>query len=132
MSDLEQNKTTVLAYFLALGRNDISAMDALMTEDATWWIVPGTKFSGLHQKSEFLENISMLYATAAGDLEMEFRDITAEGDRVAIVAKGNLPMKDGRTYQSNYNFLVHMRDGKIANGKEFLDAIHVNEIFGAP
>lgn len=126
------NKKAALAYFAALARNDVEGMSELMTDDATWWIVPGTKFSGLHTKAEFLANIPMLYANAASGLEMEFREITAEDDRVAIVAKGNLPMKDGRAYQSNYNFLLHMRDGKIASGKEFLDPIHVNKIFGAP
>jgi ketosteroid isomerase-like protein len=34
--------------------------------------------------------------------------------------------------QRNYNFLFQLRDGKIASGKEFLDAIQVTEIFGAP
>jgi ketosteroid isomerase-like protein len=74
----------------------------------------------------------MLYADAASGLEIEFHEITAEGDRVAIVAKGSLPMRDGRAYRSNYNSLLHIRDGKISSGKELFDAIQVNEIFGKP
>jgi hypothetical protein len=57
---------------------------------------------------------------------MEFQEITAEDDRVVIVAKGKLPLKDGRTYRNN--FLLHMRAGKTASANAFLDAIHVNEI----
>jgi ketosteroid isomerase-like protein len=60
------------------------------------------------------------------------REITAEDDRDAIVTKGNLSLKNGRAFQSNCAFLFQLRDGKIASGKEFLDAIHVTEIFGAP
>jgi ketosteroid isomerase-like protein len=107
-------------------------MSRLMTEDALWWFAPGTKFSGLHSKAEFLATMAMLHADAAGSLEMEFYEITAEGDRVAIVAKGSLLMRDGRVYRSNYSFLLHIRSGKISSGKAFLDAIHANEIFGPP
>jgi len=82
----ETNKQTVLAFFAAMGRNDVETMGKLMTDDATWWVVPGTKFSGLWPKADYLSNIGLLYEIAAGPLEMDFREITAEDDRVAIVA----------------------------------------------
>jgi ketosteroid isomerase-like protein len=83
-------------------------------------------------KAHFLSNIGLLSEIAAGPLEMDFREITSEDDHDTIVTKGNLSRKNGRAFQSNYNFLFQLRDGKIASGKEFLDAIHVTEIFGAP
>lgn len=92
----------------------------------------GNKFSGAHGKKDFVGALSTVFENAAGDLTFEYREITGEGDRLAIVAMGDMPMKDGRRYQSNYHFLIHFRDGKIASGKEFLDTLHVNEIFGAP
>ena len=128
----ERNKQAVMTYLTALAHNDVKGMSAVMTDDATWWIAPGTKFSGLHQKADVLANISVLYQNATGGLKLDICDVTAEADRVNVVAKGDLPLKDGRAYQTNYSILFRMRDGKIASGKEFLDAIHVNEIFGAP
>jgi ketosteroid isomerase-like protein len=83
-------------------------------------------------KAHFFSNIGLLSEIAAGPLEMDFREITAEDDRDAIVTKGNLSLKNGGAFQSNCNFLFQLRDGKIASGKEFLDAIHATEIFGAP
>jgi uncharacterized protein len=128
----EYNKAVALAYFAALSCNDVKAMARLMTDDAIWWFAPGTRLSGLHSKADFLAKMAMLHADAASSLDMEFYEITAEGDRVAIVAKGSLPLKDGRVFRSNYNFLLHIRSGKISSGKAFLDAIHANEIFGPP
>jgi ketosteroid isomerase-like protein len=79
-------------------------------------------FSGLHTKTEFLGNIPTLYANATGGLKMDFREITAEDGRVAVVPQGTLPMKDGRVSETNYNFLFHMRNGKIASGTELSTA----------
>ena len=130
--DRNEHEEVAKAWFTALGRGDTATMSKLSTDDMTWWIVPGNKFSGTHTKQQFLGNLSTLFEKASGNLTLEYREITGEGDRLSIVAKGDLPMKDGRRYQSNYHFLLHFRDGKISSGKEFLDAIHVNEIFGAP
>ncbi len=128
----QQHEDVARTWFAALGRGDTETMSKISTDDLTWWIVPGNKFSGIHTKAQFLGNLAMLFENAAGPLTLEFREITGEGDRLSIVAKGDLPMKDGRRYQSNYHFLLHFRDGKLASGKEFLDTLHVNEIFGAP
>jgi ketosteroid isomerase-like protein len=119
-----------LRFFSAMSRNDTETMSDLMTDDAAWWIAPGTRFSGLLTKVEYLHKIRWLYSLADGPLEMTFQEITAEADRVALIARGFLPLKDGRAYQGYYNFLLHIRKSQIVIGKEFLDAVHVNEIFG--
>ncbi|RWR02211.1 hypothetical protein ED28_09070 [[Pantoea] beijingensis] len=128
----EINKQVAQTYFAALGRYDIDGMRACMTDDATWWIVPGTSFSGLHPKETFLSYIPKLFDGTVGRLDFEPFEITAEDNRVIIVTKGNLQFNDGRVYASNYCFVLTFRDGKIVSGKEFLDPIHVNEIFGGP
>jgi ketosteroid isomerase-like protein len=46
------------------------------------------------------------------------------------VITGRLPMEDGRDYLPNYHNLSHIKDGKIVSGRECLDAVHVNDIFG--
>lgn len=130
--DRNQHEEVAKTWFAALGRSDIETMSKVSTDDMIWWIVPGNKFSGTHTKQQFLGNLAKVFENASGDLTLEYREITGEGDRLSIVAKGDLPMKDGRRYQSNYHYLLHFRDGKIAGGKEFLDTLHVNEIFGAP
>lgn len=130
--DRKQHEDVAKAFLDALGRCDTGTMSKLSTEDMTWWIMPGNKFSGLHAKTSYLANLPKLLENASGPLMMDYHEITGESDRLAIVAKGDLLMKDGRHYRNNYHFLLRFRDGKIASGKEFTDSLHINEIFGAP
>ena len=37
-------------------------------------------------------------------------------------------MKNGKTYQNKYHFLMIVRDGKIHQVKEYLDTMHANEV----
>jgi len=129
----KQQEGFAKAFLNALGRGDTDMMSKLSTEDMTWWIMPGNRFSGLHSKTSYLANLpKLLLDNASGPLRLEYHEVTGESDRLAIVAEGDLPMKDGQHYRNNYHFLLCFRDGKIASGKEFTDSLHINEIFGAP
>ena len=130
--DRKQQKHIAKAFLDALGRCDIVTMSKLSTDDMTWWIMPGNKFSGLHAKAPYLENLPKLLENASGPLKFEYREITGEDNRLAIVARGDLPLKDGRHYRNNYHFLLRFQNEKIASGKEFTDSLHINEIFGSP
>ena len=41
----EHNIEVAKNYLKAVGNRDVEAVAELMTEDATWWIIPGSKFS---------------------------------------------------------------------------------------
>lgn len=94
--------------------------------------MPRSKFSGLHAKKSYLANLPKLLEDASGPLMMDYHEISGESERLAIVAKGDLLMKDGRHCRNNYHILLRFRNGKIAIGKEFANSLHINEIFGAP
>jgi uncharacterized protein len=129
---LEENKAVGLAFFDAVARGDTKKMDSLMTEDATWWVAPSTVYSGLHKKRDFLKLLPTLFENAAGPLTFKHGDMTAEADRVSLHSEGHLEMKGGKAYKNTYHFLLHVKDGKVAKGQEWMDTAHVNEIFGAP
>jgi uncharacterized protein len=129
---LKDNKALVIEFFEAVGRGDTKKMDSLMTSDATWWVSPSTAFSGLHQKKDFLAILPTIFNDAAGILKFTHGEMTAESDRVSLHSKGHLSLNNGKTYQNNYHFLVHVKDGKVAKGQEWMDSAHVNDIFGAP
>ena len=60
----EQHEKTAKAFLDALGRADTDTMSKLSTDDMTWWIMPGNKFSGTHAKRDYLENIPHLLDNA--------------------------------------------------------------------
>ena len=128
----ERHEQIARTWFTALGSGDVETMAGISTDDMSWWVAPGTRLSGTHPKAQFLGGLPRFFDDAAGDLTFEYDEIAGEGDLLAIVARSAMPMKDGRHYRSNHSFLLRFRDGKIAGGKEFFDAVQVNEIFGAP
>ncbi len=74
----------------------------------------------------------MLFNRTVGNFEIEIQHITAQDNRVSIIAKGNIPLKDGGNYNSDYSMFFTFRDGKISSGREYLDSVLVNKVFGAP
>ncbi len=130
--DRQQHEQVAKAFLDALGRGDTATMSRLSTDDLTWWIMPGNKFSGVHAKQAYLAALPKLFDNACGPLKLDYHETTGEADRLAVVARGDLPMKDGRHYRNIYHFLLHFRDGKISSGQEFTDSLHINEIFGPP
>jgi len=98
----------------------------ILAEDAVWW-VPGRPEMPLVQfKPAFAAFIQGL----GGEGRMEVHAITAEGDRVAVEAESFFPLKDDRTYNNTYHFLVEFRDGRVIRVKEYCDTALVKATFG--
>jgi ketosteroid isomerase-like protein len=129
---LEQNKKVAVAILEAIASGDIDAVDRLMTDDAIWWVAKSTNVSGTHKKPEFLEIVRQILDKGDGPLSFTYDDITAEDDRVCVMCSSHLKVRGGKTYANDYHFLFHIRDGRIASGREYLDTHHLNDIFGGP
>lgn len=129
---LEANKQLAQDFLNAIAVGDIDRVSGMMTDDARWWVIPSTTFSGVHEKEAFLGLFPQVLDLGDGPLTFRFDEITAEDDRVSLTAKGHLKLKNNKIYGADYHFLLFIKDGKIAAGKEYVDTSHVGEIFGAP
>ena len=56
--------------------------------------------------------------------------MTAEDDRVALEAESHGVHKSGKQYNNHYHFLFRIRDGKIAEIKEYADTAHARDVLG--
>jgi len=70
------------------------------------------------------------FMSAAPRAKLEIVATTAEKDRVAMEAKGDFLFDDGKEYKNTYHFLFIVRDGKVVEGKEYLDTALVERVFG--
>lgn len=129
---LETHKQLAQDFLNAVAAGDVDRVSEMMTDDATWWVMPSTPVSGLHQKEGFLNLFPQVLSLGDGPLTFRFDEITAEDDRVSLTVKGHLKMKNGMVYSGDYHFLVFIKDGKIAHGKEYVNTAHVAEVLGAP
>jgi ketosteroid isomerase-like protein len=65
----------------------------------------------------------------------ELRCLTAEDDRVSVVAKGYSLIEDGTPagvrYDNTYHWLMQVRDGRIVQAKKFCDPRLSDDVFRA-
>ena len=125
---LEKNKEIVRRFFELGNQGNGTAQDELYTDDAVQITVPGYLpfWSGTHDRAKITQLVT---ATSGGGqfpngFRMEIKRLTAEDDRVAVEAESNAVTADGRLYNNKYHFLITLRDGRIAELKEYFDNIH--------
>ena len=111
---------------------DASALTAMMTSEATWWVAGTMPISGTYDKAQFTKLLSGVLDTCTGPIKITPREFTAEGDRVAVEAESYTQTRNGRTYNNLYHFVFRVREGKIACVKEYLDTMHANAVLCTP
>jgi ketosteroid isomerase-like protein len=118
----EKNIQTVKDFFAAIGRGDREALLALVAEDIEW-IIPGEDWP-LAGTRHGHAGIADLFETASKTMEMtsEPREFVAQGGRVLVIgfAKGTVKATK-KTFEDNWIFAITIRDGKLANIREYVD-----------
>jgi ketosteroid isomerase-like protein len=128
---LMDNKRTAIAFMDALTHWDWVTTESMMTEDAIYWIAGSTAVSGqTNSRQEYISQAKRLFGAMTEVMAVDYGDITAEDDRVALEMRSRLTLPDGRIYQNHYHILFTVRDGRIASVREFMDTQHVGELFG--
>ena len=132
MSADNNRKTAIKFLELLATYRGVEAMD-LVHEDCHYWIIGDKKqfpFAGDYNKQQ-LENIMVgsydvhenQEQTVDPDAEPISQVIgsTAEGNRVALETRAQVPLGDGEIYDQTYHWLFEFKDGLIITLKEYLD-----------
>jgi ketosteroid isomerase-like protein len=123
---LEQNKQTALKMLQAVGAHDAAAMAALMTADATWWVLGRGARETATPRGPFLESFPAAMARLfASPIRFTVQGVTAEGDRVAVEADSSAKLTNGKTYNNLYHFLFLFEGGKIKAVREYNDTAYM-------
>lgn len=127
-----RNVQLLREYHAALQASDGGKMASMLSPDLRYWISPGSDFSGNHDKTSVLALLPAIFDAAAGPTKLTYREITAQDDRVALVADSTMPLKSGGSYDQTYHWLFKFRDDKIVEILEYLDILQVWKTFGTP
>jgi uncharacterized protein len=127
-----RNVQLLREYHAALQASDGGKMASMLSPDLRYWISPGSDFSGNHDKSSVLALLPAIFDAAAGPTKLTYREVTAQDDRVALVADSTMPLKSGGSYDQTYHWLFKFRDDKIVEILEYLDILQVWKTFGTP
>ncbi|MGB8391450.1 nuclear transport factor 2 family protein [Mycobacterium sp.] len=126
------NKELALAWFQALVSGDAQTVASGIADDFRYFLTGTMPASGWWDKQGFFDSAKMFAGVLAGPITMRIGDVTAEDDRVWIEAESEAPLSSGGTYLNTYVMALKVRDGKIAEMKEFSDTLHVFEAIDAP
>ncbi|MBC8292366.1 MAG: nuclear transport factor 2 family protein [Proteobacteria bacterium] len=112
----------------ALSSGDTERILACYTDDATVWTAGSLPISGLHDLDEIRALCDGLLGAFPDGLKFTITAMTIGDDRVAIEADGHGLHASGRVYDQRYHFLLELRDGKVAQMKEYFDTELAREV----
>ena len=120
---IEKNVQVVKDFFAAIGAGDKQRVLELVAEDIDW-IIPGEDWplAGTHRGHAGLANVLQ---KASEEIETTYPkppEFVAQGDRVLVVgvAAGKIKATN-KTFVDNWIFDITVRNGKLANIREYID-----------
>jgi uncharacterized protein len=119
-------------YHRALTTGDGDTMARMLHPELHYWISPGSGFSGDHDKASLLSLLPAIFDAQAGPSTLTYREVTAQDDRVSLVADSTMPLKAGGSYNQTYHWLFKFRDDMIIEVLEYIDILQVWKTFGTP
>ncbi len=127
-----ENKELIRNMFAELSKGNAQAFLDTMADNVRFTIIGSTKFSGtFNGKQEFVNKVLMpLGAQLEGGLTIAPENFIAEGDYVAMQARGNSRTKSGGTYNNSYCQIFRITSGKVQEVVEYLDTELVTNAFG--
>ena len=129
---IAENKQIVLDFYAAGARGDMEACMALLADDVAWTNIGTTKFSGTYVgKTALVEQLlGPLFGALKAGIASEIEQLTAEGDIVVAQTQGTAETHGGAAYNNTYCQVIRIRDGRIAEVKEYFDTALVDAVFG--
>ncbi len=124
-SQTDANKKVIEHFNVLLGEGRLDEAFELTTDDCTWFSLSGRK---TFTRNEVKAVIQWVAKTALRQpVKLTPLAVTAEEDRVALMADGQAVTTDGMEYNNMYQMLYKLRDGKICAAWEFNDTHYVRQ-----
>jgi ketosteroid isomerase-like protein len=130
LTGIAANKALVARFFEAFSASRFDLALDLMAEGGTWWVAGTTEISGTYTKEEFRELATGVTGGTRNGVQLTATGMTAEGNRVAVEAVSDGETLGGKRYQNRYHFLFEFDNGQITAVREYMDPMHVREVFG--
>lgn len=127
------NKDLVTQFVEAMRVSDLDALEAMITDDFSWWIAGKPDYlqtAGEHDKAFFIEFFGSGGDMFPNDAEFKVTGIIAEGDKVAVEAHMTATTATGSVYDNLYHFVFEISGGRIKRMKEYMETHHAKVTFG--
>jgi uncharacterized protein len=127
-----ENKKLIQDMFAELSKGNAPAFLNALADDVRFTIVGTTKYSGTcNGKQELISKVlGPLTAQLEGGLTITPDNFIADGDFVAMQARGKSTTKTGKSYNNTYCQVFRIAGGKVQEVTEYLDTELVTAAFG--
>ena len=117
------NKQIIEQAFRGLASADPTAFLDSMADEITWIIMGQSRVSGRYQSKTAIQSdlVPALFANFATEYRNYAEEIIAEGDRVVVLARGEVKTVRGEDYNNEYCFVFRMQEGKVLEVREYCD-----------
>lgn len=131
MNDVATNKQLASQYLERIGKGDADGVANMFVDDGAIIIESKTllppEVRGKDAIRELITALPQMFPETG--LRIIVDEVTAEENRVAIRAHSDAKHASGKMYQNRYHFLLYFRDGKIVSSHEYLDSLHLTDVF---
>lgn len=127
-----ENKQLIQTMFAELSKGNAEAFLGNMADNVRFTIIGTTKYSGTcNGKQELIQKVlAPLTAQLEGGLTITPENFIADGDYVAMQARGKSTTKTGKSYNNTYCQVFRLANGKVQEVIEYLDTELVTSAFG--
>jgi uncharacterized protein len=128
--NLEENKAIARKLFENMSNLRMDAVLDAISENARWWVLGGTYFGETLTKDQLRKQLKALATGIPGGLNLNISRMIAEGDTVVLEAEGRAQTASNKVYNNHYVWVLTLQAGKVVEGREYMDTLHVQETFG--
>ncbi len=129
---IEANVSTVQEAYEKFGSGDIKGLVALLADDITWKVpeIENAAFAGQRNGHDEVTEFFSLLVEAEEMTRFEPLEFIAQDDKVVVLGESAATVAStGKSYQTDWVHVFHMRDGKIASFLEFFDNAAASRAF---
>jgi len=127
-----ENKQFISNMFAELSKGNADAFLGALTDDVRFTIIGTTKYSGTFKGKQDLITrlLAPLSAQVEGGMTITPDNLIADGDFVAMQARGKALSKNGQRYDNTYCHVFRFANGKVQEVTEYLDTELITTAFG--
>jgi uncharacterized protein len=106
------------------GTGDIAGLLSLFSEDVTWTVpeIENAPFAGKRTGTDSVAEFFTQLVEAEDLTRFEPLEFIAEGDKVVVLGESEATVRStGKTYETDWVHVFHLRDGKVTEFTEFFD-----------
>jgi uncharacterized protein len=127
-----ENKELVRNMFAELSKGNAEGFLGALADNVRFTIIGTSKYSGTYNGKQELTTklLAPLSAQLEGGLTITPDNFIAEGNFVAMQARGKSMSKNGKPYNNTYCQVFTILNGKVQEMTEYLDTELVTAAFG--